>query len=115
MTGDAEPQGTDPDIATGTITILTGGIYSVEFTTTNTAVPNNAEYDMYLTRNGIAGPVGGEVEPGNQAERLTLTFGGIVQYFRGDVVAVEALSTSGDDWLSSYAQFMVYRISDSND
>lgn len=115
LPGLAEPQGTLPEIATGEITILTGGIYAVNFTTTNSAVPINSAYEFVLARNGVAGPVGGSVDPSNQTDFITLTFGGIVRYDRGDVASVLADSATSDDWLSQYAQFMVYRISDSSD
>ena len=110
-----EPQGTDPDLATGEVTILTGGIYSSLFSTTGINVPLNSEFLFTATRNGVAGPADGEVDPSNQTDRVTITFAGIVQYQRGDVIAVEASSLTSDTWESSNAQFLCFRVSDSQD
>ena len=111
----AEPQGTLPDVSTGEITILTAGIYDVSFSTTGINLPPNAEYEFVATRNGVQGPAGGTVDPSNQTDRITISFAGIVQYSRGDVVAVEVASPTSDDWESVNGQFVVFRISDAQD
>jgi len=111
----SEPQGTIPDLTTGTITILTAGIFQVSFSTTGINIPPNAEYDFVATVNGVPGPAGGAVDPSNQTDRVTIAFSGIVAYVRGDVLAVEVASPSSDDWESANAQFLVTRISDAQD
>ena len=111
----AEPQGTDPNLATGEITILTGGIYAITFASTGINIAVNAEYDFSATLNGVAGPAGGSVDPSNQTDRITMAFGGIVNYVRGDVIAVVASSPTSNAWESTNSQFLCFRISDSTD
>ncbi len=111
----SEPQGIEPNLLTGELTVLTAGIYSIMFSSTGINVPVNAEYDFAATNNGVAGPAGGSVDPSNQTDRITMAFGAIVAFERGDIIAITAASPSSNAWESANSQFLAFRISDSSD
>lgn len=108
-------QGIEVDVAAGSLTILTGGIYSLFFFVTLDPIGLNAEFTWQTLVNGVPGILSVVIDPSNQSSRETVTLAGIVQFERGDVLTLEASSSTSDTANSVSGSFFASRISDSFD
>lgn len=115
LPNETESAGVLVSVPDSSLTILTAGVFLLDFSATSIAIPVNAEYIFELTKNGVLGPAGGRVDPSNQSAAATIAFGGIVNYERGDVLQVLITSPSLDDWTAESSQFFVHRVSESFD
>ena len=106
------PDGVVGDVALGSIAVLSGGAYLIQFTTTIVNIAPNAEYGFLLALNGVSTGLGGNIEPSNQTEIVTLAFNILFNATKGDIftMLINSLSNSAADCTGS--EFLANRVSE---
>ena len=111
----SEPDGIEVDVTTGEMTVLTAGVFAIFFSSTNPALPVNADYEFSATADGVQTPAKASIDPSNQTDAFTASIQGIAQLDKGVVVTIEIASSTSDDWTSNASEFFIFRISDTVD
>ena len=106
------PDGVQPDLASGSLVILTPGNYIIAFTTTIIDILPNEEWEFNLALNGAATGLGGVVAPSNQTEIYTVSFNIIFNASKGDVLTIVVRSATSLDVTVAGSEFMANRVSE---
>ncbi len=109
------PDNVEGNLATGELTVLTGGVYVVQFFSLDDSVANNTSYNFTPTVNGVPTSVTAGIDPSNQTSRVPVSLASIAELAKGDVVAIEADSPSSRTWDAVGSRFILFRVSDSFD
>jgi hypothetical protein len=106
-----EPEGVEPSIADGSLTILTPGVYTGLFMSTTFSTPLGADWIFQFAINGVPGIAFAEIDPSNQTDHVTVSISGIFKAFRGDVLTILISSVGSDTWDAEVGEFHLFRIS----
>lgn len=98
--------------AAGTIAVLSGGAYMINFTTTVINILPNAEYGFLLAINGVSTGLGGLISPSNQTETVTVSFNILSNADKGDVYTMLINSPSNNDAAVEGSEFSAQRVSE---
>ena len=98
--------------AAGTIAVLSGGAYMMQFTTTVINILPNAEYGFLLAINGVSTGLGGVISPSNQTETVTVAFNILSNAVKGDVYTMLINSPSNNDAVVEGSEFSANRVSE---
>ena len=111
----ARPDGVNPDLASGSLTILSGGTFLVNFKTSIINIAPNEQWNLFLYVNGVQSSIGGTASPSNQTEIVSVSFSGYYQATKGDTftVLIDSPTSSDADVVSS--SFTANRVSETTD
>ncbi len=111
----SRPDGVLVTLITGSLEILTAGIYQLTFGLTFSNLPNNILIDVGLYVNGVVVREG-RMDPSNQTDSFTVTLTTLALAVKGDIVDIRLSSPQGPVQLDILGgSFMVTRISDQLD
>ena len=110
------PSGVTPDATADTLTVLTAGVYLVQFIANLINLPINATFVFELFLNGVGTGFEVGVDPSNQTAQQFLIGGGFVDLIRGDVLDIRVIADQDFRTLeTSTVSFFTTRQSASSD